>query len=68
MTCAARAWNGTADMRYSGQSYEINVPWGATSTRPTRRMYGYADGTATEMVTLRRASGGSAPKKLQRSS
>ena len=53
-----------ADMRYSGQSYELTIPWSAGNTsagkmpgdfhREHQRVYGYSDKTrATEIVTLR---------------
>jgi N-methylhydantoinase A len=49
----------TADLRYAGQSYEINVPWkaGAGETvfhRAHQKLYGFSDpGRAVETVTLR---------------
>ncbi len=49
----------TADLRYAGQSYELNVPWnaanpGAAFHREHRRVYGYADPVRTvEVVTIR---------------
>jgi N-methylhydantoinase A len=48
-----------ADIRYAGQSYELNVPWGrrgaeAAFHREHQRVYGYASpGRAIEIVTLR---------------
>jgi N-methylhydantoinase A len=49
----------TADIRYAGQSYELNVPWVAGDPgRPFhaehQRVYGYADrGRPIEIVTVR---------------
>ncbi|MBM3797521.1 MAG: hydantoinase/oxoprolinase family protein [Acidobacteria bacterium] len=47
----------TADLRYAGQSYEINVPWDNAAARFHRehqRLYGYATPErAVETVTLR---------------
>jgi N-methylhydantoinase A len=49
----------SADVRYAGQSYELNVPWsrrGAAAAfhRAHHRVYGYASpGRAIEIVTLR---------------
>ncbi len=52
----------SADLRYRGQSYELNVPWNADPWRAFhrehKRVYGYAGGYATlerevEVVTLR---------------
>jgi N-methylhydantoinase A/oxoprolinase/acetone carboxylase beta subunit len=57
----------SADIRYAGQSYELNVPWnegdpGAPFHREHQRVYGFADpARPIEVVTLRvrarRASG-----------
>ena len=49
----------TADIRYAGQSYELNVPWQARDFaapfhREHQRIYGYSDpGRAAEIVTVR---------------
>jgi N-methylhydantoinase A len=44
----------TADLRYSGQSYELNVPWGASFHEAHKHAYGYANPErATEVVTAR---------------
>jgi len=49
----------TADLRYSGQSYELNVPWHARDFaklfhREHHKIYGYSDpGRAVEVVTIR---------------
>jgi N-methylhydantoinase A len=48
----------TADVRYAGQSYELNVPWDAAGAgafhAEHERTYGYATPErATEMVTIR---------------
>jgi N-methylhydantoinase A len=49
----------TADLRYAGQSYELNVAWNprapaAAFHREHRRIYGYANPErATEVVTVR---------------
>ena len=49
----------SADLRYSGQSYEINVPWTGTRTaarfhKEHARIYGYSNPkAAVEMVTIR---------------
>ena len=53
---AARGWKleRFADIRYSGQSYELTIPWGSSFHRAHRRAYGYSDAKrATQMVTLR---------------
>ena len=48
-----------ADIRYSGQSYELPVPWNATDPaepfhREHQRVYGYSNADrATEIVTIR---------------
>jgi N-methylhydantoinase A/oxoprolinase/acetone carboxylase beta subunit len=49
----------TADLRYAGQSYELNVPWneadpGAPFHREHQRIYGFSDAARpTEIVTVR---------------
>jgi N-methylhydantoinase A/oxoprolinase/acetone carboxylase beta subunit len=44
----------SADARYVGQSYEINIPWGSDFHPAHAKLYGYADPSrATEIVTLR---------------
>ena len=49
----------SADIRYSGQSYELTVPWhpknpGEPFQREHQRVYGYANpGRAIEIVTIR---------------
>lgn len=44
----------TADVRYAGQSYELNVPWGASFHESHKRTYGYANPErAIEVVTAR---------------
>jgi N-methylhydantoinase A len=49
----------TADLRYLGQSYELNVPWSngepaALFHREHEKIYGYANaGRAVEIVTIR---------------
>ncbi len=49
----------SADVRYAGQSYEINVPWNGTRTtakfhQQHLRIYGYANPKApVELVTIR---------------
>jgi N-methylhydantoinase A len=59
-------------MRYTGQSFEIDVPWGknyqAAFHRAHRERYGYADATrATEIVSLRlRATGITDKPRLHR--
>ena len=41
-------------MRYSGQSFELNVPWGGDFHAAHQKMYGYHDAArAVELVTLR---------------
>lgn len=43
-----------ADMRYTGQSYELALPWGGDFHKEHQRVYGYSDvKRATEIVTLR---------------
>src|SRR5579863_8032632 len=43
-----------ADVRYTGQSYELTVPWGASFHDEHQRIYGYCDpGRPTEVVTVR---------------
>src|SRR5260370_12454040 len=49
----------SADVRYSGQSYELNVPWRPPDSarvfhREHHKIYGYSDpGRAVEVVTVR---------------
>ncbi len=44
----------TADMRYAGQSYELNVAWGASFHEEHERVYGYSNPErAVEAVTAR---------------
>ena len=44
----------SADMRYRGQSFELNVPWGGDFHAAHEKMYGYHDAArAVEVVTLR---------------
>jgi N-methylhydantoinase A len=44
----------SVDVRYSGQSYELTIPWGASFDEAHRKLYGYADaGRKTEIVTVR---------------
>ena len=61
---ASEGWSGkleivtTADVRYRGQGFELNIPWGRTLpslfASEHKRRYGYADGSrAIEIVTLR---------------
>jgi N-methylhydantoinase A len=43
-----------ADMRYSGQSYELTLPWGADFHAAHTKEYGYSDPERLiEIVTLR---------------
>jgi N-methylhydantoinase A len=43
-----------ADIRYTGQSYELTVPWGEDFHREHQRVYGYSDPRrATQIVTMR---------------
>jgi len=63
----------SADVRYAGQSYELNVPWKASEPgRPFhaehQRVYGYSDkARPIEVVTVRVRARRSAPKvKLDR--
>jgi len=43
-----------ADVRYTGQSYELTIPWGSSFHREHHRVYGYSDPKrATQIVTLR---------------
>jgi len=43
-----------ADIRYTGQSYELTVPWGGDFHREHWRVYGYSNAErATQTVTLR---------------
>lgn len=62
----------TADLRYRGQSYELNIPWNADPARAFHceheRIYGYATPEReVEIVTLRvRARQRLAKPKLQR--
>jgi N-methylhydantoinase A len=42
------------DVRYTGQSYELTVPWGGDFHERHQRVYGYSDAQRfTEVVTLR---------------
>lgn len=42
------------DMRYTGQSYELTIPAGASFDEAHQRLYGYSDpGRSTETVTAR---------------
>ena len=61
---ASEGWSGkleivtTADVRYRGQGFELNIPWGRTLpslfASEHKRRYGYADESrAIEIVTLR---------------
>jgi N-methylhydantoinase A len=44
----------SADVRYRGQSYEINIPWGSDFHAAHAKQYGYSDpARATEIVTIR---------------
>lgn len=44
----------SADVRYVGQSYELNIPWGGDFHAAHAKEYGYSDPTrTTEIVTLR---------------
>ena len=44
----------SADMRYAGQSYELNVPVGGDFHAEHQRVYGYSDpARPTEVVTIR---------------
>lgn len=57
----------SADLRYAGQSYELNVPWGPNKPgeafhRDHQRQYGYSDvKRAVEVVTIRVKSRIAAP-------
>jgi N-methylhydantoinase A/oxoprolinase/acetone carboxylase beta subunit len=43
-----------ADMRYSGQSYELTIPWGASFHNAHQRAYGYSDESRpVELVAIR---------------
>ncbi len=43
-----------ADVRYTGQSYELTVPWNANFHKAHHRIYGYSNPKrATQLVTLR---------------
>jgi len=43
-----------ADVRYTGQSYELTIPWNANFHKEHQRIYGYSDPKrATQLVTLR---------------
>ena len=64
----------TADLRYRGQSYELNVPWNKGDPAPLfhrehEKIYGYANrDRAVEIVTIRvRARTALEKPKLQRS-
>ncbi len=61
---ASEGWSGkleivtTADVRYRGQGFELNIPWGrnlpSLFASEHKRRYGYADESrAIEIVTLR---------------
>ena len=53
---AARGWKVErfADVRYSCQSYELTIPWGASFHKEHHRVYGYSDSKRpTQIVTLR---------------
>ena len=61
---ASEGWSGklevvsTADVRYRGQGFELNIPWGrhlaSSFASEHKRRYGYADESrAIEIVTLR---------------
>ena len=58
----------SADVRYAGQSYELNVPWvagdpGKPFHREHQRIYGYADpARPVEVVTVRVRARRAAPK------
>jgi len=59
----------TADLRYAGQSYEINVPWAGAEAafhKEHARLYGFANpGRRVEVVTIRvRARAASEKPKL----
>ena len=44
----------SADVRYAGQSYELNIPWGGDFHAAHAKEYGYSDGSrTTQVVTLR---------------
>lgn len=44
----------SADVRYAGQSYEINIPWGDDFHAAHAKQYGHSDAArGTEIVTLR---------------
>jgi N-methylhydantoinase A len=44
----------SADIRYRGQSYEINIPWGGDFHAAHAKQYGYSDPSrVTETVTIR---------------
>jgi N-methylhydantoinase A len=43
-----------ADVRYTGQSYELTIPWEGDFHKEHQRIYGYSDPKrATQLVTLR---------------
>jgi N-methylhydantoinase A/oxoprolinase/acetone carboxylase beta subunit len=43
-----------ADVRYTGQSYELTIPWEGDFHKEHRRIYGYSDPKrGTQLVTLR---------------
>ena len=43
-----------ADVRYTGQSYELTIPWNGNFHTEHQRVYGYSDPKrATQLVTLR---------------
>ncbi len=44
----------SADLRYEGQSYELNIPWGSDFHEAHQKLYGYHDSTRkVEHVTIR---------------
>jgi N-methylhydantoinase A len=44
----------SADVRYTGQSYELTIPWGGDFHAAHAKEYGYSDrARTTEIVTLR---------------
>ena len=44
----------SVDLRYQGQSYELNVPWGGDFHQSHEKVYGYMDRTRdVEHVTIR---------------
>ena len=52
-----------ADIRYTGQSYELTIPWGGSFHEEHQRIYGYCDpARPTEIVTVRVRATISIPK------